>query len=175
MFRPNNRRDRRGGRLLALSLVLLAACSGGSNEAAARPPKPPRSTPASSSIVPASNVLASIPQCGQPVDSASVPASFPPIALPSGLVIAPVATSAKSHLRVDMIVPDPVKKTYRFFLDSLAGHNQVILMRDYEGFEAEVYFAPKRGAVTSLSTVSIVIFCDNQSLVSIEVPKEGEG
>lgn len=70
-----------------------------------------------------------------------------------------------------MVVPGKIRKVYRFFLEGLPRSGQVILMKDFEGFEAEVYFTSKRGDVATLGTISIVIFCPDQSLVSVEVPR----
>lgn len=174
MSRPNLRGSEVAGLVLIASLFLLGGCR--TESSAALKPKDPQPalvtpTPADASVLPASRQFgAGVPRCGEPLGSGSVPPDFPKFELPPGLVIAPIVAPRKESIRVDMVVPGTVKSVYAFFRRSLPRDRQLILMKDYEGFEAEIYFTSRHGTLASLDTVSIVMFCPDQALVSIEVP-----
>lgn len=103
---------------------------------------------------------------------ASVPSAFPELTLPSGAQVVEPAASVPQEMRVDLLAPLTVDEGRRFFEKSLRRDGYEILHTDYEGFEAEVYFASGRRD-RPLGMVWILVGCprDSSTLV-IRIFKE---
>ena len=144
--------------VIALLLVFLAACSGDADAEDATQDQ----SPGAPFRGPAINFHA----CETPPPAAPLPDDFPEMDFPSGSVSVEPRVDLSNGVRADLYVPLTVKETMLFFKSTLKESGRRIIATDYEGFEAEVYFA-ERGENPGL--VRMLVGCGDGTNVSIEI------
>ena len=105
--------------------------------------------------------------CPTPPPPAPIPAGFPDdIALPDGARSVEPAFDLPNGIRADFLLPDKVKPNQRFFVSAFKASERSIVATDYEGWEAEVYFAEPDGRP---GLVQLRSACSGGTTASIEI------
>lgn len=135
------------------ALVLSALATGCARETAAAP------------ATRVAQVQRELSRACDPPPPGPFPVDFPPVPLPDGAaIVAPAGEARPGMERVDLVSSDDVKDVYEFFLEALdEAPGFVIVTREFEGVDAEVFF----GFGRRLGTVMIVSSCEG-SAVAIE-------
>jgi hypothetical protein len=108
--------------------------------------------------------------CSTPPPPAPVPKNFPDIELPPGTQSVEPQVELDNGIRIDLRIPASVKGAQRFFVRTLKDSGRRIVATDYEGFEAEVYFAEPDGRP---GLIRLLIVCRGNVNGSIEIFNKG--
>lgn len=134
-----------------LGLTLLSACVGPVACVGSDPPPPRRNC--------------GLPTPEQRVASDVVPAAFLPVKETEVVQVAP----REDRIIVTMSVPASVRGSFDAYRQSVAKAGFEILLKDFEGFEAELYLKKE----DYLAVVEIrVSDCDDVSVVRLNLPSE---
>lgn len=148
-------------RRTAIGLLLLwalASC-GGDADAAAGSSDGPRA--------PFQGPPVNLGGCATPKPPAPIPDGLPAdIALPEGARSVEPPFDLPNGVQVELQVPGEVLPIQKFFIRSLKDEGRRIVATDYEGWEAEVYFA-ERDERPGL--VQLVSACSGGTSVSIQI------
>lgn len=105
-------------------------------------------------------------RCEDTVTPGTFPSRFPPVELPEGAELAaPAADPRPGWMRVDLSSTASVREIYDHFVRTFRrSPGFVIVAREYEGFDAEIFFSYGR----RLGSVLIVSSCEGAA-AAIEV------
>ena len=140
--------------VLALSLVSCSDSEGTPSAGASSPVAPFQGPPVDLSA------------CSTPPPPAPIPAGFPDIEFPPGSQSVEPQVRLDNGIRVDLRIPLSVKAAQRFFIKTLRASGRRIVATDYEGFEAEVYFAEPDGRP---GLIRLLIVCRGNVNGSVEI------